>query len=257
MSSIQKSVYMNLYILALADGRLDNREVDFLSRFSKAADISDEKQQQWQQEVASRQLQFVPIESEDAVAESLALFARIVRVDDEFDPREQDAYLLIGKALGYTEDALGTALRKYWSEDPSFDFLAALKSDAPQAQSEPEGMRPEILLINDDQTELERFETSANQCSIQYCSLAEIGAQQDIGTMVIFQAAENSKASLARLQQLKRHFVKTKVAFLARRDQAPQIGYLLEHGADKCFVKPLFPNEINKAAMALQQDSAI
>ena len=247
MSGIQKSVYMNLYILALADGRLDNREVDFLSRFAMAADISNETQQQWQQEVQGQQLQFAPLESKEAAEESLALFARMVRVDDEFDPREQDAYLLMGKALGFSDDELGTALRKYWSQDPDFDISAAFKSHVAE---EPDS-KPEILMITDDQSELDRFEVSANQCRIQYCSLANFGTHPDTETLVIFHAAENSQKSLLRLQELKRHFVNSPIAFLARRDQAPQIGYLLEQGANKCFVEPLYPNEINKAAFKL------
>ncbi|MBN2526047.1 MAG: response regulator transcription factor [Deltaproteobacteria bacterium] len=249
MISVQQSVYMNLYILALADGRVDMREADFLSRFAFAAHISEAQQREWQALVQSQQLQFVPVASNGGVAEALALFARMVRVDDEFVSQEQEAYLLMGKALGYSDEELGNALRTYWNEDPSFDMSAIF---APDNAPAPNG-QPRILVISDDQSDLERLERSANQCSVVYCHLAEAGAHIQDAHVVLFQAADDPKASLARLEQLKRIFTDVPVAFIARRDQAAQIGYLLESGADKCFVKPLFQNELNKAMHDLLQ----
>ncbi|MBN2714640.1 MAG: hypothetical protein JXX14_02220 [Deltaproteobacteria bacterium] len=243
MSSYQKSVYMNLFILALADGKLDPREMHFLARFASEAGISDAMQQEWQQEAKDKQLQFVPIESDEIISQSLALLARMVRVDDEFDPREQDAYLSMGKALGYSEEELGTALRKYWNTDPQFDLSTVIQqTDDGSTES-----APVILVIQDYQTDLEKLELSANRCKIDYCRLSETSLQSDKYTMVLFQIPEDPKDSLAMLNLLKQHFVKTPVGFLAHRAQAAQIGYLLENGANKCFVKPLFPNELNKA----------
>jgi tellurite resistance protein len=245
MSSIQKAVYMNLTILALADGRVDPSEADFLHRFAASSDISDDLQQKWQHEVQAQALQFVPIDTDDDRTEALAMLARMVRVDGEFDPREQDAYLFMGKALGYTDEELGNALRKYWNEDPDVDFAKVFNAQNDVANTS----YPTILAIRDDQTDLEKLEISANQCRIQYCNQSDISAASKEYNMILFQTAETPKQSLERLQMLQRHFPDTPVAFIARRDQAPQIGYLLEHGARKCFVKPLFPNEVNKAVM--------
>jgi uncharacterized tellurite resistance protein B-like protein len=245
MSSIQKAVYMNLTILALADGRVDPSEADFLQRFAASVNISEDMQQKWQREVQSQQPQFVPIDTDNDRAAALAMLARMVRVDGEFDPREQEAYLLMGKALGYTDDQLGNALRKYWNEDPQFNFTTVFQPIPDVDGSSP----PDVLVIRDDQTDLEKLESSANQCRLHYCDMSEISAAKQAVTMVLFQIAEHPRQSLERLRTLQGQFKDIPVTFIARRDQAPQIGYLLENGAHKCFVKPLFPQEINKAAI--------
>jgi hypothetical protein len=65
--------------------------------------------------------------------------------------------------------------------------------------------------------------------------------------VVVFHAAEDRQVSTDRLAALKAGLPNAFLAFVARRDQAPQIGYLLEKGADRCFVEPLYPAEITKA----------
>ena len=113
--------------------------------------------------------------------------------------------------------------------------------------------KPSILVIRDDISEPERLESAASKCDIDYCSLAESNGRRANYSAVMFHAAKSEKDSLVRLEVIKQHFPSTPVAFLARRDQAPQIGFLLENGADKCFVKQLSPNEINRVMYAMQE----
>jgi DNA-binding NarL/FixJ family response regulator len=113
--------------------------------------------------------------------------------------------------------------------------------------------KPSLLVIQEDITDRERLEKSASDCNIEYCSLDESAARSDDFSVVMFHAADQKKHSLRRLRTLKEQFPDVPIAFLVRRDQAPQIGELLAEGANKCFVKRLFPNEVNRAMYALHQ----
>ena len=113
--------------------------------------------------------------------------------------------------------------------------------------------RPSLLVFRDDITDPERIEKSASDCAIDYFSLAESKEINHDYSAILFHAADNEKDSLHRLKKIKERFPATPVTFLVRRDQAPQIGTLLEQGADKCFVKQLYPNEVNRALHALQE----
>ena len=65
--------------------------------------------------------------------------------------------------------------------------------------------------------------------------------------VAIFHLAEERADSKARLETLTARFPNAFVAFIARRDQAPQIGWLLGEGANRCFVEPLYPGELARA----------
>lgn len=237
---------MNLYILAIADGRVDEREKSFLAKFADVTHISPAEQEQWQQEVLQGGMQFVPIDDEYIAKEALAFLARMVRVDNEFNEQEQTAYICMGKALGYTEDELGESLRKYWNEDPDFERISVAPANAAAPQKH---IAASILVIDEDMVDKERLEMSANEHTVCYCSMSNAKEQSETQSfaMVVFQAADHKADSAERLKNLKQIFSTIPVAFLARRDQAPQIGFLLEMGANRCFVKPLYPNELNKA----------
>ncbi|MBN2342943.1 MAG: hypothetical protein JXX29_20520 [Deltaproteobacteria bacterium] len=252
---------MNLFILAIADGRLDIREQQFLEKYADSVGLSGARQEECRQQLFKDRLSFAPVNDIAAQGEALAFLARMVRVDEEFHEKEQVAYISMGKALGYTEEQLGAALRKYWNQDPAFSTpppasLSAVQAPIPSSSDATEAQPPEtatILVITDDTDNTEKLEASASNCHIQYVSLSEADhvTQQNTYAMILFQAAIDEKASKSRLERLKSLFPSTPVAFTARRDQAAQIGYLLESGADKCFVKPLYVNEINKAVAVL------
>ncbi|MCP4677443.1 MAG: hypothetical protein GY854_18405 [Deltaproteobacteria bacterium] len=238
----QKAIYINLYLLAGADGKIVPEERDYLARFTAAAGIADDQARAWREEVHSGQTQFRPIEGEGASKTALALMARMVRVDEEFGEEEQAAYVNMGKALGFTQEQLGSTLREYWNKDPL---------DEPQTPPAPTAEKEidpgAVLLVRDDISDMEQLKEATGATAMTFCTMSDVDQARPQPKIVIFHAAESKSDSKARLELLLKQFQDLPIAFIARRDQAPQIGYLLEHGAKRCFVEPLYSKEIAKA----------
>ncbi len=234
----KKAIYMNLFLLAASDGEIAPEERDFLRRFTDAAGIDDATAAAWQGELEAGTMHFRSIDGEEEKRQALGMMARMIRVDGEFDPKEQAAYVNMGKALGFSQEALGTALREYWDEDPTFPF-----SEPPQA---PESTIEDgtILLVQDDIAEMKPVTDATGPLRIVSCDFDSLPEIEALTKAVLFHAAESKGESAARLEALSKRYEGFHIAFIARRDQAPQIGYLLGLGADRCFVEPLYPNEI-------------
>jgi tellurite resistance protein len=236
-----KATYINLMLLASADGRVDPAERDYLKRFVELSGISGDQERRWQHEIRSGQNQFRAIEDKDEANEALALMARMVRVDGEFEEVEQEAYIAMGKALGFEPDELGPALREYWEKDP----LDACEAE--QRAGTPAPGAVSVLVVEEDLGEKEKVKKAAPGVDVRFGSMSALPAPADAPDVILFHAAEERLDSKARLSALNDRFPNSFIAFIARRDQAPQIGWLLYQGAKRCFVEPLFPNEIGRA----------
>lgn len=234
-----KATYINLLILAAADGKIDPAERDYLKRFAEISGITEDQERRWKWELDSGKISFRTIEEPADAKEALALMARMVRVDGVFDPAEQEAYINMGKALGFAEEELGPVLREYWNKDP----LEGKVEKAPP--SSPDG--PAVLVVEDDLGERAVMEKAAPGAAIQYTVMSALSGLRTAPDIVIFHAAEERLDSKKRLEVLSSRFSKSFVAFVARRDQAPQIGWLLGLGAKRCFVEPLYRGEIGNA----------
>jgi tellurite resistance protein len=238
----KKATYINLYLLAAADGRIDPREKEYLLRYAKAAGISEEEQREWQEEFADGQVHFRSIEDRQAANQAIALLARMVRVDGEFDPDEQETFIAMGKALGFSPDELGPVLRTYWDRDP-LDPIDPSDAELPRGGTS----ESPITVVKDDLEDLAKVEASAAGIPLRFCGFDELEHLSPVPRVVIFHLAEEKSASKSRLDTLKATYPESFVAFVARRDQAPQIGWLLSLGADRCFVEPLYPQELRNA----------
>ncbi len=247
-----KATYINLFLLAVSDGRIDPQERDYLKRFAAVAKITDGQARRWTDEVkASGKIQFRPINEPEEVRNALAVMARMVRVDGEFGPEEQAAYVNMGKAIGLAPEELGVALREYWDNDPLPQPTPPPVHSAPQpisaAQPAPAPGTALLVIIQDNIDDTVRLNAALDTVPFQTVSMESLERIATPPRIVIFHAAEDKKDSTKRLAMLKERFGEISIAFIARRDQAPQIGYLLEQGAARCFVEPLYPGEISRA----------
>ncbi len=254
-----RATYINLFLLAAADGKIHPTEREYLRRFAKVSGISGDQERRWQREVESEQLGFQNIEDGRDAQEAVMLMARMVRVDDEFHPAEQEAYITMGKALGFTPDELGPMLREHWNKDPSVltekeAALAAPEATEPPAPPSPEKTAPAsppaetgVAVITDDIAERPEVERAARGVSLRFSTMSELPEVREAPDIVLFHAANDKEETRRRLETLTGRFPKAFVAFIARRDQAPQIGWVLGLGARRCFVEPLYPDEITRA----------
>jgi uncharacterized tellurite resistance protein B-like protein len=245
-----KSIYINMYLLAAADGWTHPAETEYLQRFAKAAGIDEEQARAWSAEAAAGELGFQEIADPELAREHLGVMARMVRVDGVFDEREQSAYIAMGKTLGFTHEQLGQALRDFWDDDP----LARLT----RPQEVPEGadrLGP-VVIVDDDMCGRDLIEASSPGLDLVYTPFAGLLASGSQSELILFHAAEEREDSFQRLAALKQTFPEALVAFVARRDQAPQIGLLLEQGADRCFVEPLYPGELSRGLTELARNRA-
>ena len=234
-----KATYINLLLLASADGEVAPSERAYLKRFAEAFGVSEDQERRWAWEMGSRQMEFMSIESKNDAEEALALLSRMVRVDGEFGEAEQEAYIAMGKALGFTPAELGPVLRAHWNEDPP--ILSAPKT------SSASGTAVDVLVIADDIDDRVAFEKAATGVALRYAWIENLPAPDESLEIIVFHAAEDRGDSKWRLETLRERFPGAFVAFVARRDQSPQIGWLLGLGAGRCFVEPLYPDEISRA----------
>ena len=236
---VKRAIFTNLLLLSQADGRVDDAEARYLQKVSDALGIAREQAATWRVGVQFGETDFQSIENPEVAEAALVILARMVRVDGEFKPSEQEAYLALGKALGWSAEDLGPVLRKVWNADPD----DVLREVAWQVQSS--GLS--ILVVRDDFKNEEGLKKAAPGASVTFASMDAVSRLETDPPVVLFHAAAAREESARRLSVLKGRFKNSFVAFVARRDQAPQIGYLLGLGAKRCFVEPLYPNEIDTA----------
>jgi len=236
-----EAVYVNMYLLALADGRTDPTEIEYLRRFCEAAGIGAEQAAAWRHEVDAGQSAFREIEDPAVAREYLGIMARMVRVDGVFDESEQAAYIAMGKTLGFDHEQLGEALREHWDSDPLERFAAPAAEPATAIE-----VPGDVVIVQDDMVEQGELTASASGVVLTYVTMNGLGHRGLAPKVVLFHVAEDKQPSSARLAALKQAFPDAYVAFVAGRHQAFQIGYLLEQGADRCFVEPLYPGELAK-----------
>jgi hypothetical protein len=237
-----KATYINLMLLALADGKLKPAEEAYLVRFLRAFGLTRRQAKHWHEEVTSGDVDFQPIEDKGDAEKALGIMAHMVRADGEFVEAEQDAYLAMGKALGFSDDQLGAALRAYWNKDPLGGWAtAALKT------TDFASVAFVVLVMVDDIPDKTDVARAGGGLRLHFREMGEAFSCQLDPSVVIFHAAKDREDSEGRLATLKRAFPEAFIAFIARQDQAPQIGWLLDHGADRCFVEPLNTNEIAQA----------
>lgn len=235
-----KAIYMNLLLLATADGIIAPEERQYLRRFAEVSGVDEATEMAWRSELGSGQAFFRPISSEDSREEALGLMARMLRVDGELTAEEQNSYTALGKALGYSMDELGAALRKFWNADP-----AKMSGKVPPPV-EKKGDLPYCATIvlkddMDDDFTVKLLQAVDGATHVEFENIRQMDVP---GELVIFHAGADRAISQERLQVLQNTFSNAKVAFIVRRDQASQIGCLLEKGAAKCLVEPLYSQEI-------------
>ena len=240
---VKKAVYVNLLLLAMADGKIAPAERAYLQRFASSAGITDAEAGRWQQELRDGNIGFLPVNDPAALEDALTIMARMVRVDEVFDAAEQEAYITLGKALGVGQDALGAALRQVWNTDPEAAFNAVRPAPAPGDDS------VSVLVIEDDFRDRKALERASAGVRLVFSSLSNCRSTDAQPKIVLFHAADDRMRSKDILATLEKVFSDSKVAFVARRDQAAQIGWLLDIGAARCFVEPLYPDEIRRAVV--------
>jgi DNA-binding NarL/FixJ family response regulator len=237
---VKRAVYINLLLLAMADGEIVPAERAYLRRFTESAGITEAEERAWQQEIQKERSGFVPITDQNAARDALAIMARMVRVDNAFEASEQDAYINMGKALGINQEQLGAVLREVWANDP----VAALDAVSPNKVSSDAAI---VFVVKENIEDRQDLIQSASHLELSFVPLAALSKVTPPPRIVLFHAADDKNDSKKILTALRSQLPETKIVFIARRDQAPQIGWLLGMGADRCFVEPLYPNEIGRA----------
>ena len=242
----KQATYINLLLLAAADGRIVPKEAAYLKRFVEAAGISEAETAKWYAE-AEADRRFRPISNEKAVNDVLRITTRMVRVDGVFDASEQEALIAMGKALGFAPNALGPALREVWNRDPeALDRLERANKIASANKTEKTETKP-LYILDTNAIDKPSLERSAPTLKLCFTTLEALINTKPSPAVVLFHLADDRVASKAQLNAIRSALPNAFIAFIARRDQAPQIGLMLEAGANRCFVAPLYPNEISHA----------
>ncbi|MBW2278278.1 MAG: TerB family tellurite resistance protein, partial [Deltaproteobacteria bacterium] len=185
-----KPVFINMYLLAAADGRTDPTEVEYLSRFCELAGIAAEQAAAWRKEVDSSENAFREIEDQAVAAKYLGIMARMVRVDGVFDESEQSAYIAMGKTLGFDHEQLGDALREHWDSDPLERFTKPVPPPA-QATEKP----GDVVIVEDDMVEQAELTASAPGVVLTYVTMESLSHRALEPRIVLFHAAQDKQPS--------------------------------------------------------------
>jgi len=248
--SARKALYQNVLLIAYADRSLGEEEGAFLETLRERAGISEAEAAAYRRELSHGDISFRPVgDREDALLIAKAAIGA-ASSDGEFHRSERHALLELGKAIGLTREELQALVYEYFRRDVLSELFPQTSSETPgqahvnTADRSVEGAP--ILIVRDDFKELEAFVESLGPRAFELVSRRGSAHALRGASLVFFHLLEDRAASVARLHELKAGAgPDCALVFIAERQQAYQIGYLLDEGAAACLIAPIYPEEID------------
>lgn len=241
----RKALYQNVLLLAYADRELGDEEGAFLETLRICAGITKDEAADYRRELSYGDISFRLVrDREDALLVAKAAIGA-ASSDGEFHRSERYALLELGKAIGLARDELQRLVYDYFHRDVLAELFAESSALAAERGTEGEMRGARILIVGDDFPNRGAFEAALSPRPFEIVScqgderiLLEAG-------LVFFHLLEDRAASVERLRTLSALAgAESSLVFIAERQQAYQIGYLLDAGAAACLVAPVYPEEI-------------
>ena len=102
----KKGMFNNMVMLARVDGKVDEAELQLLTRIAKRLSLTPEQVREIIEHPDNYPM-IPPVTIEDR-ADRFVQFIEMINADGNVDPREEDLIMKYGIALGYTETEVNT-----------------------------------------------------------------------------------------------------------------------------------------------------
>jgi len=238
--STKKAIFRNAVLIANADGQVEATESAFLREFLNRAGVSPEQAAAWHAEVRAGDDSFAQVGDRAQALQMLEILTGVAAADGKLDESEWHALLHIAKAADIPYAEVRDLVQAAWGQD----VLAKLDAPAPAPAAAAVEPRYKALAVQDHFDKLDHFVQCAPAVSFHVCPLAEVGAGAP--PWAIFHTAEQRKGSLQVLAYLQQCLPETRIIAVVRRDQAPQVSYVLQAGACRCIIEDVHPGEFER-----------
>lgn len=237
----KQAILHNAVLIANADGRLDPAESTFLREFLRIVGVSAEQAAAWHGEVHASGQGFAAVTDPEQARRMLEVLVGVAAADGRLDEREWHALFSIAKAADIPYEEVRELVQSKWGTDV-LAGLAPSPSTAAPVVAEQRSRR--VLAVTDHFDRLEPFIEAAPTVEFHRCPLGDVGAVRL--PYAIFHTAEDRDTSLKILAFLHQALPDSKAIAVVRRDQAPQVSYLLQGGVCRCIIEDVHPGEFER-----------
>lgn len=222
----------NALLIALADRQFHPLQRQLLQRFVAEAGVPVETARTWADAVRNGAIDFLPVREPEQAVVVLKLALGVAAADGALAPEERSALRALGKATGVGRQQLEQLLREVWGKDVIVDLFPPLSP-----------LSAGTVLVSDDFKRLQPMLDASKDVALDVRTLDEVRPTQ-AARAVVFHAAEERDATLAKLEQIKRLSPDAVWIAVIDRHQAPQVSYLLDAGVFRCLVEDVYPGEL-------------
>lgn len=233
----KKTFFINAVVMAKADGAIDPVEKKFIRKLMDKAEISGNQANEWLAEARKNEYRVLPVTNQDDITKLLKLMIGVAAIDDKFKSQEKEILIQIGKANGLSQKELVDLIKGNWNRNVIEDIFEPARPIVTQIFP--------VAIITNDFDMLDNFINVNTDITFKKLTMTEI-ASENPPDFVVFHTAENKEDSLNRLRKIQNIFPKARTIAVVKRDQAFQVSYILDHGAFRCMVKPIYPNELRE-----------
>jgi hypothetical protein len=227
----KKAIIKNAWLMAVADGRIQPEEKAWMRALIEAMGVSQETAESWIAEMRHGDIRWQTVEDRGEATELLKLMTGLAGADRVLDRRERDAYVALGKALGFAYDELRAIFEGAWGKDV---LVEVFSSPTPVSDNT-------VIVASDDFETIDAFFEAAGDLPLERHSIAQISSGP---ALLIVHACAERPATVERVRDLRARFPDTDLIVVIRRDQAHHVSYALENGATRCMVEPIYPGEL-------------
>jgi hypothetical protein len=232
----KRALFTNALLVAHADADFESREQQLLAAFIDRAGVPRDVARRWYDEMRAGDIAFKPVPDRASAVAALRLAVGVVAADGRLEPRERLALFALAKAVGLS----AAELRRVYEESWGKAVLDELFGAAPPSRRP----RESVVAVRDGFEALEPTAAASPEVPLDRCTLAEALVLRPAPDWVVWHAAETRDQSLTMLAKLVRALPRAKNVVIVSRHQGPQISYLLEQGATRCLVEPIYPGEL-------------
>jgi len=236
-----KGLLINMAILAQADGAVDPLERNFVKGFLKKVRVSNAEANRWLAEAQSEGLKFQPVPERKQALDLLKLMVGVAAADGKLEEKETATLVWMAKACGISQEETTALVKDYWKRDVFAEVLAR-----PSPKPTEQGAELRVTLIADGFAKVEDLVTGNPSVRFDRHKLDEVLSGAVRPEAIVLHAQEKREDSIGTAKAVKNACPNAKIVVVVRRDQAFQIGYLMEQGIHRCLVEPIFPNEISQ-----------
>lgn len=234
---LKRAVVINTLLVAQADGVLADEERELLGKMFKGMGVNASMAALWYEEHIAKGYGFLPVADPNLAEVVVKRAIDVVAADGRFEPGERKALLALAKSVDMSTDRLHVLIADRWPREFTMP-----------AKAVPQGA---VLLIPDGFDDVEAFIGACPDVTFEVRGAGAL--PEDFSGVMLIHALPQAASSITLLTQSRRR--NASVIAVVGRHQGGQVSQLLEAGAARCLVQPLYPGELEGALLEIMVGS--